>query len=159
MSLHWALQCHCIFNKPSPRIWDQMGAGGLSSYFQQALRRCGLLILILEAYLNHRLHTRVRNILPSFAWLHYSILCQVPSIHYCSLSLYLSFWLYLSFSFLTLADTDIVCSFHHSQTHQLCSFTAFQLVLDYVNTCTDDDVFSFLYVCSCVGLCAHRSER
>lgn len=30
-----------------------MAAGGLSSYFQQAPRRCGLLIPSLEASLNH----------------------------------------------------------------------------------------------------------
>lgn len=34
-------------------MWDQVGAGGLSSYFQQPLRRRGLLIPALEKYLNH----------------------------------------------------------------------------------------------------------
>lgn len=52
-SLHWPQECHSISKKLSLLIRDQMAAGGLSSYFQQAPRRCGLLIPSLEASLNH----------------------------------------------------------------------------------------------------------
>lgn len=146
-SLHWPQECHSISKKLSLLIRDQMAAGGLSSYFQQAPRRCGLLIPSLEASLNH-----VTDDTPGLGNL------IIFFFFFWTVLFHQSVWLHLYFSSLTLVDAGqmqvwgLICAFHLLPRLISSVLHSIYLIFEDVSTCTVLAMLRF-YLCVCVQLC------
>lgn len=106
--------------KPNLLIWDQMGAGGLSSYFKQAPRKCGpVLLFFFESWPSIYTVVYTPGLKPGFsslAWMD-TLLC-------------ISFFFLSHFRSNKPCGRICLCISSHSQTHQLCGSQHFNIYLN-----------------------------